>query len=58
MRIDRNVSISDVSQIHIAEAYVNATYDSCKYIVNPTSGNLAMDIGCGDKGASRCNPKM
>ncbi|KYN10247.1 PREDICTED: Niemann-Pick C1 protein-like isoform X1 [Trachymyrmex cornetzi] len=46
------------SQIHITEAFINGTYDSCKNVINPTSGNLAMDIGCGTLGASKCSPKL
>ncbi|XP_032670245.1 NPC intracellular cholesterol transporter 1 homolog 1b-like isoform X2 [Odontomachus brunneus] len=45
-------------EVHVTEKYINDTYDSCKYVVNPTSGNLAMDLACGDKGASRCSPKL
>lgn len=46
------------SEVHITEKFINATYDSCKYVVNPTSGNLAMDLACGSNGASRCSPKL
>ncbi|XP_014484242.1 PREDICTED: Niemann-Pick C1 protein-like [Dinoponera quadriceps] len=45
-------------EVHVTEEYINGTFDSCKYVVNPTTGNLAMDIACGDKGASRCTPKL
>ncbi|XP_033304088.1 NPC intracellular cholesterol transporter 1 homolog 1b-like isoform X2 [Bombus bifarius] len=37
---------------------MNDTYDSCKNVVYPASGNLAMDLACGVHGASRCNAKL
>ncbi|XP_011865983.1 PREDICTED: Niemann-Pick C1 protein-like [Vollenhovia emeryi] len=46
------------SEIHITEKFINDTYESCRSIVNPTSGNLAMDLACGSHGASRCTPKL
>ncbi|XP_076547894.1 NPC intracellular cholesterol transporter 1 homolog 1b [Osmia lignaria lignaria] len=45
-------------QIYLSEEYMNGTYESCKYIVNPISGSLAMDLACGVHGASRCTPKL
>ncbi|XP_016843552.1 NPC intracellular cholesterol transporter 1 homolog 1b [Nasonia vitripennis] len=42
-------------EIFLDEAYANATYESCKNIVNPTSGTLTMDMAC--KGAKKCNPR-
>ncbi|XP_011332296.2 NPC intracellular cholesterol transporter 1 homolog 1b [Ooceraea biroi] len=50
-------SVNEVD-VYVAEEYVNATYDSCKSVVNPTSGNLAMDLACGTHGAIRCNAKL
>ncbi|XP_043263992.1 NPC intracellular cholesterol transporter 1 homolog 1b-like [Colletes gigas] len=41
-------------EVHIAEEYMNTTFDSCKNIVHPASGNLAMDLACGIHGASWC----
>ncbi|XP_071646320.1 NPC intracellular cholesterol transporter 1 homolog 1b [Temnothorax longispinosus] len=46
------------SEIHLTEEFINRTYDSCKNVVNPTSGNLGMDLACGAHGASRCSPKL
>ncbi|KAL6255124.1 hypothetical protein P5V15_013454 [Pogonomyrmex californicus] len=46
------------SEVHLTEEYINATYNSCKNVVNPTSGNLGMDLACGPHGASRCSPKL
>ncbi|XP_053973229.1 NPC intracellular cholesterol transporter 1 homolog 1b-like [Hylaeus volcanicus] len=41
-------------EVYIAEEYMNTTFDSCKNIVHPASGNLAMDLACGIHGASWC----
>ncbi|XP_076221530.1 NPC intracellular cholesterol transporter 1 homolog 1b isoform X2 [Nomia melanderi] len=45
-----------VSEIeaYVAEEYMSDTFDSCKNIVHPASGNLAMDLACGVHGAGRC----
>ncbi|XP_066583703.1 NPC intracellular cholesterol transporter 1 homolog 1b-like isoform X2 [Prorops nasuta] len=45
-------------KIFVTEQYINETFDSCKNIIHPASGNLAMDMGCGDHGASRCTAKL
>ncbi|XP_076477317.1 NPC intracellular cholesterol transporter 1 homolog 1b isoform X2 [Bombus vancouverensis nearcticus] len=45
-------------EVYIDEKYMNDTYDSCKNVVYPASGNLAMDLACGVHGASRCNAKL
>ena len=45
-------------EVYIAEKYMNDTYDSCKNIIHPASGNLAMDLACGVHGASRCSAKL
>ncbi|XP_011504698.1 PREDICTED: Niemann-Pick C1 protein-like [Ceratosolen solmsi marchali] len=42
-------------EIFLSEEYANSTYDSCKDVVNPSSGMLAMDFGC--NGAKDCTPK-
>ncbi|XP_072764565.1 NPC intracellular cholesterol transporter 1 homolog 1b isoform X2 [Anoplolepis gracilipes] len=46
------------SEIHVTEEYINATYDSCKNVINPSTGMFAMDLACGSHGASRCSPKL
>ncbi|KOX74661.1 Niemann-Pick C1 protein [Melipona quadrifasciata] len=45
-------------EVYVAEEYMNETYNSCKNVVYPASGNLAMDLACGVHGASRCTPKL
>ncbi|XP_017791086.1 PREDICTED: Niemann-Pick C1 protein-like [Habropoda laboriosa] len=45
-------------EVYIAEEYMTDAYDSCKYVVYPQTGNLAMDLACGVHGASRCTAKL
>jgi Niemann-Pick C1 protein len=41
--------------LYITNDYLNGTYDSCKQISVPSSGQLAMDLMCGPWGASKCS---
>lgn len=36
---------------------MNGTYDSCKQVSVPSTSRLALDLMCGEWGASRCSPK-
>ncbi|XP_047362414.1 NPC intracellular cholesterol transporter 1 homolog 1b-like [Vespa velutina] len=47
----------DELEIHVAEEFINKTFESCKNVINPSSGGLAMDLACGSHGASRCTPR-
>ncbi|XP_076646594.1 NPC intracellular cholesterol transporter 1 homolog 1b [Halictus rubicundus] len=51
-----NAYVSEI-EAYVAEDYMNNTYDSCKDIVHPASGNLAMDLACGANGARGCSAK-
>lgn len=42
--------------VHITEQYTDGTFNSCKSVQFPSSGQLALDLMCGDFGASRCTP--
>lgn len=46
----------DGIDVHITEQYMNGTFNSCKSVQFPSSGQLALDLMCGDWGASRCSP--
>jgi Niemann-Pick C1 protein len=41
--------------IHVTEKYLNGTYGSCKQVSVPSTGQLALDIMCGEWGAFRCS---
>ncbi|XP_070161109.1 NPC intracellular cholesterol transporter 1 homolog 1b [Polyergus mexicanus] len=55
---ENGIEYVEESEIHVTEQYINATYDSCKNVVVPSSGNLAMDLACGSLAASKCSPKL
>lgn len=46
----------DEIDVHITEKYMDGTFNSCKNVQFPSSGQLALDLMCGDWGASRCSP--
>ncbi|XP_058452330.1 NPC intracellular cholesterol transporter 1 isoform X2 [Malaya genurostris] len=41
--------------LHVTEQYLNGTYGSCKQVSVPSTGQLALDLMCGEWGASRCS---
>uniref|UniRef100_A0A182W717 SSD domain-containing protein n=1 Tax=Anopheles minimus TaxID=112268 RepID=A0A182W717_9DIPT len=43
--------------IHITQQYLNGTFESCNQVSVPSTGQLALDLMCGDWGASRCSAK-
>ena len=45
-------------EVYAAKEYMRDTYGSCKNVIHPASGNLAMDLACGVHGASRCSAKL
>ncbi|KAG5682988.1 hypothetical protein PVAND_012302 [Polypedilum vanderplanki] len=53
---DTNKTYVDEIDIYITEKYFNGTYDSCKNVIYPSSGQLALDLMCGSWGASKCSP--
>ncbi|XP_046396992.1 NPC intracellular cholesterol transporter 1 isoform X2 [Ischnura elegans] len=42
--------------IYVSEMYTSGTFNSCIQVSVPSTGQLALDIMCGDWGASRCSP--
>lgn len=42
--------------LYVTEQYINGTYSSCSQVSVPSTGQRALDLMCGDWGASRCNP--
>ncbi|XP_044575829.1 NPC intracellular cholesterol transporter 1 homolog 1b-like [Cotesia glomerata] len=45
-------------RVYISEEYANATYESCRRVINPQTGNLVMDLACIPYEASHCSPKL
>ncbi|KAG5875522.1 hypothetical protein JTB14_013676 [Gonioctena quinquepunctata] len=42
--------------IHLSNSYMEGTLNSCKQVSMPATGTKALDIMCGDWGATRCTP--
>jgi Niemann-Pick C1 protein len=42
--------------LYITEEYINGTYNSCKNVQYPSTGQLALDLMCGEWGAAKCSP--
>ena len=43
--------------LFITEQYINGTFESCKNVQFPSTGQLALDLMCGSWGASKCTPR-
>lgn len=41
--------------LYITEQYVNGSYESCKNVQFPSSGQLGLDLMCGPWGADKCS---
>jgi hypothetical protein len=41
--------------LYITEEYINGTYDSCKNVQFPSTGQLALDLMCGEFGSAKCS---
>ncbi|XP_012258607.2 NPC intracellular cholesterol transporter 1 isoform X2 [Athalia rosae] len=52
---DSNKTYIDGVQVYISERYIDGTYKSCNKVAVPSTGQLALDIMCGEWGASRCS---
>lgn len=50
-------SYIDEIDIYITEDYLNGTFNSCKNVQVPSTGQLAFDLMCGSWGASKCTPQ-
>lgn len=42
--------------VYITNKYLEGTFNSCSKVSVPSTGQLALDIMCGEWGASRCTP--
>lgn len=50
------VSYIEGIDIHITEEYTNGTFNSCRNVIFPSSGQMALDLMCGNFGAAKCSP--
>jgi Niemann-Pick C1 protein len=52
-----NVTYIDGIAVYFTPQYLNGTYKSCSRVSMPSSGQLALDLMCGEYGAARCSPE-
>lgn len=43
--------------LYITESYVVGTYESCKNVPYPSTGQLALDLMCGEWASAKCSPE-
>ncbi|XP_076647922.1 Niemann-Pick type C-1a isoform X2 [Halictus rubicundus] len=53
---DKGVDYINRIDVYITNKYLEGTFKSCSRVSVPSTGQLAMDIMCGEWGASRCTP--
>ncbi|XP_015437411.1 PREDICTED: Niemann-Pick C1 protein isoform X1 [Dufourea novaeangliae] len=46
----------DSIDVYITNKYLEGTFNSCNKVSVPSTGQLALDLMCGEWGASRCTP--
>ncbi|KAF2896926.1 hypothetical protein ILUMI_09250 [Ignelater luminosus] len=46
----------DAIEYHISNNYISGTFNSCRQVSVPSTGQRALDIMCGSWGSSRCTP--
>lgn len=42
--------------VYVTNKFIQGTYNSCKDVSVPSTGQLALDIMCGEYGAAKCTP--
>ncbi|KAK2584243.1 hypothetical protein KPH14_006655 [Odynerus spinipes] len=47
----------DAMEVYITNKYLDGTFKSCSKVSVPSTGQLALDMMCGQWGASRCTPQ-
>ncbi|KAH0955249.1 hypothetical protein HN011_012453 [Eciton burchellii] len=50
------VEYIDAIDMYITNRYLEGTFNSCSKVSVPSTGQLALDLMCGEWGASRCTP--
>ncbi|XP_066601726.1 NPC intracellular cholesterol transporter 1 isoform X2 [Prorops nasuta] len=52
---DKGVKYINEIDVYITNKYLNGTFNSCSKVSIPSTGRLALDLMCGEWGASRCS---
>lgn len=55
--IVENTKYVDSIDFYMNETYIESVYNSCKNVITPSSGALAMDFACGRHGSKQCTAK-
>ncbi|XP_045477645.1 NPC intracellular cholesterol transporter 1 isoform X2 [Harmonia axyridis] len=53
---DNGTDFIDEINVHITQEYIEGTFNSCKRVSVPSTGQLALDLMCGQWGAAKCTP--
>ncbi|XP_020285884.1 Niemann-Pick C1 protein isoform X4 [Pseudomyrmex gracilis] len=53
---ENDVKYINAIDIYITNKYLEGTFNSCNKVSVPSTGQLALDLMCGEWGASRCTP--
>ncbi|XP_076168069.1 Niemann-Pick type C-1a isoform X2 [Ptiloglossa arizonensis] len=56
IREEGEVKYINKIDVYITNKYLEGTFNSCSKVSVPSTGQLALDIMCGEWGASRCTP--
>ncbi|XP_044760492.1 NPC intracellular cholesterol transporter 1 isoform X1 [Coccinella septempunctata] len=53
---DNGTDFIDEINVYITQDYIEGTFNSCKRVSVPSTGQLALDLMCGPWGAAKCTP--
>ncbi|KAG7205223.1 hypothetical protein KM043_018307 [Ampulex compressa] len=58
-RVEENLGVKYINamDVYITNKYLDGTFNSCNKVSVPSTGQLALDLMCGEWGASRCTAK-
>ncbi|XP_069696663.1 NPC intracellular cholesterol transporter 1 isoform X2 [Periplaneta americana] len=54
---EKGVEYINGIDVYLGDEYMNGTYNSCKQVSVPSTSRLALDMMCGEWGASRCSAR-
>ncbi|XP_054268696.1 NPC intracellular cholesterol transporter 1-like [Macrosteles quadrilineatus] len=54
--VGKGITTVEGLEVYVSDTYLWRTYNACKEVSVPSTNQLALDIMCGQWGASRCSP--
>ncbi|XP_015181886.1 PREDICTED: Niemann-Pick C1 protein isoform X2 [Polistes dominula] len=57
LKDEKGIEYVNQIDVYITNKYLDGTYKSCNKVSVPSTGQLALDIMCGEWGSSRCSPQ-